>query len=122
MACSLPHTFDENQALVAKLIDEDIIRQKALMELAVQFENASAAKTDFRKAYEKCHDITHQSRALIDSFLKQESNKDYEMDLALYKKDAKIEKQIESKYAVARNIDNTDHTGMIDGAIIRLAI
>ncbi|GJU59368.1 peptidase S10, serine carboxypeptidase, alpha/beta hydrolase fold protein [Tanacetum coccineum] len=49
MACPLPHTFDEIQALVTKFIDEDIIRQKALMELAVQFENASAAKSDFRK-------------------------------------------------------------------------
>ncbi|GJU01793.1 hypothetical protein Tco_1112131 [Tanacetum coccineum] len=98
MACSLPHTFDEIQALVTKLIDENIIRQKAIMELAVQFENASAAKSDFRKAYEKCYDITHESRALIDTFLKQESNKDYEMNLALYRKAAKIKKQIESKY------------------------
>ncbi|GJQ93424.1 hypothetical protein Tco_0004563 [Tanacetum coccineum] len=38
MACPLPHTFDEIQALVTKFIDEDIIRQKALMELAVQFD------------------------------------------------------------------------------------
>ncbi|GKA97421.1 hypothetical protein Tco_0825315 [Tanacetum coccineum] len=98
MACPLPHTFDEIQALVTKFIDEDIIRQKALMELAVQFENASAAKSDFRKAYEKCYDITHESRALIDTFLKQESNKDYDMNLALYRKAAKIENQIESKY------------------------
>ncbi|GJU32924.1 hypothetical protein Tco_1176513 [Tanacetum coccineum] len=79
MACPLPHTFDEIQALVTKFIDKDIIRQKALMELAVQFENASAAKSGFRKAYEKCYDITHESRALIDTFLKQESNKDYEL-------------------------------------------
>ncbi|GJU48302.1 RNA-directed DNA polymerase, eukaryota [Tanacetum coccineum] len=98
MACPLPHTFDEIQALVTKFIDEDIIRQKALMELAVQFENASAAKSDFRKAYEKCYDITHESRALIDTFLKQESNKDYDMNLALYRKAAKIENQIESKF------------------------
>nr|GEX93258.1 hypothetical protein [Tanacetum cinerariifolium] len=98
MACSLPHTIDEIQALVTKLTDEDIIRQKALMELAVQFENASAAKSDVRKAYEKCYDVKHESRALIDTFLKQESNKDYEMNLALYRKAAKIEKQIESKY------------------------
>nr|GFA40698.1 hypothetical protein [Tanacetum cinerariifolium] len=34
MACPLPHTFDEIQALVTKLIDEYAIRQKALMELA----------------------------------------------------------------------------------------
>ncbi|GJV87754.1 hypothetical protein Tco_1531692 [Tanacetum coccineum] len=95
MACRLTQTIDEIQALVTKLIDEDIIRQKALMELAVQFENASAAKSDFRKAYEKYNDITQESRALIDTFLKQESNKDYEMNLALYRNAAKIEKQIE---------------------------
>nr|GEV07002.1 hypothetical protein [Tanacetum cinerariifolium] len=89
MACPLPHTFDEIQALVTKFIGEDIIRQKA------QFENASAAKSNFRKAYEKCYDITHESRALIDTFLKQESNKDYDMNLALYRKAAKIENQIE---------------------------
>nr|GEX82590.1 hypothetical protein [Tanacetum cinerariifolium] len=70
MACPLPHTFDEIQALVTKLIDEDIIRQKALMELAVQFENASTTKCDFRKRYEKCYDITHESRALVDTFFK----------------------------------------------------
>ncbi|GKE90953.1 hypothetical protein Tco_1572048, partial [Tanacetum coccineum] len=84
MACPIPHTFDEIQALVTKLIDEDTIRQKALMELAVQLESASAAKNDFRKAYEKCYDITHESRALTDTFFKQESNKDYDMNLALY--------------------------------------
>nr|GEX95248.1 ribonuclease H-like domain-containing protein [Tanacetum cinerariifolium] len=98
MACSLSHTIDKIQALVTKLIEEYIIRQKAFMELAVQFENASATKSDVRKAYEKCYNITHESRALIDTFLKQESNKDYEMNLALYRKAAKIEKQIESRY------------------------
>ncbi|GJU48833.1 hypothetical protein Tco_1218388 [Tanacetum coccineum] len=56
-------------------------------------------KSAIYKSYEKCYDITHESRALIDTFLKQESNKDYEMNLALYRKAAKIEKQIESKYA-----------------------
>nr|GEU89087.1 hypothetical protein [Tanacetum cinerariifolium] len=62
MACPLPHIFDEIQALVTKFIDEDIICQKALMELVVQFENAGAMKSDFRKAYEKCYDITHESQ------------------------------------------------------------
>ncbi|GKA73273.1 hypothetical protein Tco_0779489 [Tanacetum coccineum] len=109
MACPLSHTIDEIQALVTKLIDEDIIRQKALMELAVQFENASAAKSDFRKAYEKCNDITQESRALIDTFLKQESNKDYEMNLAHYRKAAKIEKQIESKYVWLSQNTNSFH-------------
>ncbi|GJU33932.1 hypothetical protein Tco_1182286 [Tanacetum coccineum] len=98
MACPLTHIIDEIQALITKLIDEDIIRQKALMELAVQFDNASAAKNDFRKAYEKCNDITQEIRALIDTFLKQEYDKDYEMNLAIYRKAAKIEKQIETKY------------------------
>ncbi|GJR58663.1 hypothetical protein Tco_1500825 [Tanacetum coccineum] len=86
MACPLPHTIDEIQALVKKFIDEDIIRQKVLMELAVQFDNASAAKNDLRKAYEKCNDIPQESRALIDTFLKQESDKDYETNLTIYRK------------------------------------
>ncbi|GKD04502.1 hypothetical protein Tco_1179476 [Tanacetum coccineum] len=98
MACSLSHIVDEIQALVKKLIDEDIVRQKALMELALQFDNASGAKNDLRKVYEKCNDIPQKSRALIDTFLKQESDKDYEMNLAIYRKAAKIKKQIETKH------------------------
>nr|GEZ05414.1 hypothetical protein [Tanacetum cinerariifolium] len=86
MACSLPHTINEVKALVEKLIDEDIIRQKAIMELAVQFDNASTTKDDQRKAYEKCNDIPQECRALIDTFLKQESDKDYEMNLAMFTK------------------------------------
>ncbi|GKF20893.1 hypothetical protein Tco_0069531 [Tanacetum coccineum] len=62
MACSLPHTIDEIQNLVKKLTDEDIIRQKALMELALQFDNTSTAKNDIRKAYEKCNDIPQESQ------------------------------------------------------------
>ncbi|GJR78039.1 hypothetical protein Tco_0148824 [Tanacetum coccineum] len=54
------------------------------MELAVQFDNASTAKNDLRKAYEKCNDIPQENRALIDTFLKQESDKDYKMHLAMY--------------------------------------
>ncbi|GKF48629.1 hypothetical protein Tco_0141880, partial [Tanacetum coccineum] len=81
MACSLPHTIDEIKALVEKLIDEDIFRQKEIIELAVQFDNARLAKDDLRKAYEKCNDIPQENRALIETFLKQESNKDYEMHL-----------------------------------------
>ncbi|GJQ92021.1 hypothetical protein Tco_0003160 [Tanacetum coccineum] len=85
MACSLSHTIDEIQALVQKLMDEDIVRQKAIMELAMQFDNASTTKDDMRKAYEKCNDIPQESHALIDTFLKQESDKDYEMNLAMSK-------------------------------------
>ncbi|GJT28472.1 hypothetical protein Tco_0908747 [Tanacetum coccineum] len=83
MACSLPHTIDEIKALVEKLIDEDIVRQKAIAELAMQFDNASTTKDDMRKAYEICNDIPQENRALIDIFFKQESDKDYEMHLAL---------------------------------------
>nr|GEX41343.1 retrovirus-related Pol polyprotein from transposon TNT 1-94 [Tanacetum cinerariifolium] len=61
MACSLSHTVDEINALVQKLIHEDSVRQKAMMDLAVQFDNASAAKHDLRKAYEKCNDIPQET-------------------------------------------------------------
>ncbi|GKE82782.1 hypothetical protein Tco_1552782 [Tanacetum coccineum] len=94
MTCSLPHTIDQIKALVEKLIDEDIVRQKAIMELAVQFDNACITKEDLRNAYEKCNDIPQENRALIDTFLKQESDKDYEMHNALFRKLEKIEQQM----------------------------
>nr|GEY16488.1 hypothetical protein [Tanacetum cinerariifolium] len=53
------------------------------MDLALQFDNACTAKDDFRKAYEKCNDIPQESRALIDTFLKEESDKDYEINLSI---------------------------------------
>ncbi|GKC93772.1 hypothetical protein Tco_1159214 [Tanacetum coccineum] len=83
MACSFSHTIGEIKALVEKLIDEDIVRQKAIAELAMQFDNASTAKDDLRKTYEKCNDIPQENRVLIDNFLNQESDKNYEMHLAL---------------------------------------
>ncbi|GJQ96708.1 hypothetical protein Tco_0007847 [Tanacetum coccineum] len=97
MACSLPHTDDEVEALVQKLIDKDMVRQKAIMDLALQFENACTDKNDLRKAYEKCNNIPQESRALIDTFLKERSDKDYELNLSMYEKAAKIEKQINVK-------------------------
>ncbi|GJZ68188.1 zinc finger, CCHC-type containing protein [Tanacetum coccineum] len=98
MACLFSHTVDEIHALVQKLIHEDSVRQKAMMDLAVQFDNANAAKQDLRQAYEKCNDISQETHNLIDAFLKRESDKDYEMNLAMYRKAGKIEKQIEAKY------------------------
>ncbi|GKA18458.1 hypothetical protein Tco_0698373 [Tanacetum coccineum] len=83
MACSVPHTDDEIQALVQKLIDEDIVRQKAIMDLALQFDNACTTKNDLRKAYKQCNDILQENRALIDTFLKEESDKDYELNLSI---------------------------------------
>ncbi|GKE50941.1 hypothetical protein Tco_1486097 [Tanacetum coccineum] len=47
--------------------------------------------------YEKCNDIPQESRALIDTFLKEGSDKDYELNLSMYGKAAKIEKQMNAK-------------------------
>ncbi|GJZ39934.1 hypothetical protein Tco_0586497 [Tanacetum coccineum] len=98
MAYSLSHTINEIHALVYKLMDGDKARQNAILELTVQFHNACTAKDDMKKAYEKCNDIPQESRALIDTFLKEKSYKDYEINLAIYGKAAKIEIQIETKY------------------------
>ncbi|GKG18186.1 hypothetical protein Tco_0372484 [Tanacetum coccineum] len=92
MSCSIPHSDDEIQALVQKQIDEDMVRQKAILDLALQFDNACTAKEDLRKAYEKCNDIPQESRTLIDTFFKEESDKDYELNLSMYGKEAKIKK------------------------------
>ncbi|GJX46842.1 nephrocystin-3 isoform X2 [Tanacetum coccineum] len=99
MACSLPHTDSEVEALVQKLIDEDKGRQNAILDLALQFENSCTVKDDLRNAYEKCTDISQESRALIDSFLKEGSDKDYELNLSMYGKAAKLEKQMDAKLA-----------------------
>ncbi|GJY05610.1 hypothetical protein Tco_0371550 [Tanacetum coccineum] len=97
MACSVPNNDDEIQALVQKQIDEDMVRQKAILDLALQFDNACTAKEDLRKAYEKCNDISQESRALIGTFLKEGSDKDYELNLSMYGNAAKIEKQMNAK-------------------------
>ncbi|GJY37458.1 hypothetical protein Tco_0422836 [Tanacetum coccineum] len=94
MACSIPHSDDEIQALVQKQIDEDMVYQKAILDLALQFDNACTTKEDLRKAYEKCNHIPQESRALIDTFLKEGSDKDYELNLSMYRKAAKLEKQM----------------------------
>nr|GEU31796.1 GPCR kinase [Tanacetum cinerariifolium] len=99
MACSLPHTDSEVEALVQKLIDEDKGRQNAILDLASQFENSCTAKDDLRKAYEKCYDISQESCALIDTFLKEGSDKDYKLNLSIYEKAAKLEKQMDAKLA-----------------------
>ncbi|GKD02110.1 RNA-directed DNA polymerase, eukaryota [Tanacetum coccineum] len=83
MACSVPYSDDEIQALVQKQIDEDMVRQKAILDLALQFDNACTTKKDLRQAYEKCNDIPQEIRALIDTFLKEGSDKDYELNLSM---------------------------------------
>ncbi|GKD48179.1 hypothetical protein Tco_1277155 [Tanacetum coccineum] len=71
MACSLPHTDSEVKALVQRLINEDKGRQNALLEFAFRFEDSCAVRDDLRKAYEKCNDISQESRALICTLLKE---------------------------------------------------
>nr|GFA47689.1 hypothetical protein [Tanacetum cinerariifolium] len=45
-------------AMVHKQIEENNVRQQAIMNLAVQFEKESIAKDNLRKAYEECNDIS----------------------------------------------------------------
>ncbi|GKE28140.1 hypothetical protein Tco_1443524 [Tanacetum coccineum] len=99
MACSLSHTDSEVEALVQKLIDEDKGRQNAILDLALQFENSCTAKDDLINTYEKCNDISQESRALIDTFLKEGSDKDYELNLSMYGNTTKVEKQMDAKLA-----------------------
>ncbi|GKC03181.1 hypothetical protein Tco_0994791, partial [Tanacetum coccineum] len=51
-------------------------------------------KDELRKAYEEWRDIPMEQRALIEIYLKIESELDYAMHNALFKKAAKLEKQI----------------------------
>nr|GEX26364.1 hypothetical protein [Tanacetum cinerariifolium] len=53
MACLVSYTDDEVEALVQKPIDGDMVRRKAILDLALQFDNACTTKDDLRKAYEK---------------------------------------------------------------------
>ncbi|GKF22644.1 hypothetical protein Tco_0074966, partial [Tanacetum coccineum] len=81
-----------------KQIEKDKVRQLAIMNLAAEYDNASTTKDDMRKAYEECNDIPQEKRALIDTFLKEEFDKDYEMHNALFRKAAKLEQQINNKF------------------------
>nr|GEW33518.1 protein kinase-like domain, phloem protein 2-like protein [Tanacetum cinerariifolium] len=99
MSYSLSHTDSEVEALVQKLIDEDKSRQNAILDLALQFEKSCNAKDDLKKDYEKCNDISQESRALINTFLKEGSDKDYELNLSMYGKTDKLEKQMDAKLA-----------------------
>ncbi|GKB43511.1 hypothetical protein Tco_0888453 [Tanacetum coccineum] len=83
MACALPHTDYEVEALVQRLINEDKGRQDVLLNLAFQFEDSCAVRDDLRKAYEKCNDISQESRALICTLLKESSEKDRKLHLSM---------------------------------------
>ncbi|GJS90031.1 hypothetical protein Tco_0772667 [Tanacetum coccineum] len=99
MACSLPHTDFEVEALVRRLINEDKGRQDVLLNLAFQFEDSCAVRDDLRKTYEKCNDISQESRALICTLLKESSEKDRELHLSMYGKAAQLQKQMDAKSA-----------------------
>ncbi|GJV75499.1 hypothetical protein Tco_1507083, partial [Tanacetum coccineum] len=45
---------------------EDRGRQLAMMNLAHEFNDASTAKDELRKAYDECRDIALEQRALIE--------------------------------------------------------
>ncbi|GJV51197.1 hypothetical protein Tco_1446938 [Tanacetum coccineum] len=95
MACSLPHTDSEVEALVQRLINEDKGRQDALLELAFRFEDSCAVRDVLRKAYEKCNDISQESHALSCTLLKESSEKYRKLHLSMYGKAAQLERQME---------------------------
>ncbi|GJV29407.1 hypothetical protein Tco_1385855 [Tanacetum coccineum] len=99
MACSLPYTDFEVEALVQRLINEDKGRQDALLELAFRFEDSCAVRDDLRKAYEKCNDMSQESRALICTFLKESFGNDHKLHLSMYGKASRLEKQMGAKLA-----------------------
>ncbi|GJR90463.1 hypothetical protein Tco_0214474 [Tanacetum coccineum] len=99
MACALPHTDFEVEALVQRLINEDKGRQDVLLNLAFQFEDSCAVRDDLRKTYEKCNDISQESRALICTLLKESSEKDRELHLSMYGKAAQLQKQLDARSA-----------------------
>ncbi|GJZ10018.1 hypothetical protein Tco_0544777 [Tanacetum coccineum] len=113
MSCLLPHTVDEIHALVQKLIHEDSVRQKAMMDLAMQFDNASAAKQDPSTKQTERNDI-HKRLVINRLLMKRESDKDYEMNIAMYRKAGKIEKQIEAKYVWLSENTNSFHSPTIN--------
>ncbi|GKA57959.1 hypothetical protein Tco_0757147 [Tanacetum coccineum] len=102
MACSLPHTDSEVEALVQRLINEDKGRQDALLELAFRFEDSCAVRDDLRKAYEKCTDISQESRALICTFLKESSGNDHKLHLSMYGKASRLEKHMGANWLGSR--------------------
>ncbi|GKC67921.1 hypothetical protein Tco_1100519 [Tanacetum coccineum] len=62
MDCSLSHTVDEIKASVQKQIEEDNIRQQAIIDVALQFDSANTTKDDVRKAYQECKDIPEEKQ------------------------------------------------------------
>ncbi|GJW46919.1 hypothetical protein Tco_0078565 [Tanacetum coccineum] len=77
---------------------DELVRQNA-GNISIGFEDSCAVRDDLRKAYEKCNDISQESRALICTLLKESSEKDRKLHLSMYGKAAQLEKQMETKSA-----------------------
>nr|GEV43913.1 hypothetical protein [Tanacetum cinerariifolium] len=86
--------------MVDKQIQEDRGHQLAIINLVYQYGDATEAKDELLKAYEQCRDISMDKRAMINKFLKIESELEYEIQSALFKKATKLEKQIRDKLEV----------------------
>ncbi|GJX55882.1 RNA-directed DNA polymerase, eukaryota [Tanacetum coccineum] len=95
---SFTMTMDE-KTMKFKRVQEKILNELSeSYNVAVEYDNVSTTKDELRNAYEKRTDIPQEKRVLIDAFLKQESDKDYEMHNSLFRKAAKIECQINNKF------------------------
>ncbi|GJV91788.1 hypothetical protein Tco_1539601 [Tanacetum coccineum] len=103
MTCSLSHTVDEIKVMVHKQIEEDKLHQLAILNLVAEFENVSIAKDNLRKIYDECSYIPQKKRASIDTYLKQESDKDYEMHNAHRSRHAKRHEDDGGKHELHRN-------------------
>ncbi|GJV37658.1 hypothetical protein Tco_1410135 [Tanacetum coccineum] len=73
MACSLPHTDSEVEALVQRLINEDKGRQDVLLNLAFQFEDSCA--TDFPLTKKELHQLRMDEEALKEMLEEEAMNK-----------------------------------------------
>ncbi|GJZ84616.1 hypothetical protein Tco_0649955 [Tanacetum coccineum] len=80
----VPRTYDEIKAMTDKQIEDDKARQLVIMNLVVEYDNACEAKDDLQKEYDECNDIPQETTALIDTFLIEDSDKDYEMHNSLF--------------------------------------
>nr|GEV05393.1 hypothetical protein [Tanacetum cinerariifolium]GEV86605.1 hypothetical protein [Tanacetum cinerariifolium] len=97
MAYAVPHSYDEIKTMVGKQIQEDRVCQLAMRNLAHEFNDASTAKDELGKVYEKCIDIPLEQRDLIEIFLKTKAELDYQMNNVLLLKVEKLENKSEIK-------------------------
>nr|GEZ81168.1 FT like protein [Tanacetum cinerariifolium] len=94
---------EEIKALLEKQINEDMIRQEAIVNVIRLFDQASADKEYMWKAYAR-NAKTFQKNALNDNFLKAEGWKDYEIHSALLKLAGEMQPDTKDPLVVARVI------------------